>query len=69
MKGCKISKAEEIAKPLKSEELNKRIKVYKQFKDSNDKLKAKIDSGSLSSSEKKKAQQQIKDNEDKMKKL
>lgn len=69
MKDGKISKAEEIAKPLKSEELNKRIKVYKQFKDSNDKLKAKIDSGSLSSSEKKKAQQQIKDNEDKMKKL
>lgn len=69
MKGGKISKAEEIAKPLKSEELNKRIKVYKQFKDSNDKLKAKIDSGSLSPSEKKKAQQQIKDNEDKMKKL
>lgn len=69
MKGGKISKAEEIAKPLKSEELNKRIKIYKQFKDSNDKLKAKIDSGSLSPSEKKKAQQQIKDNEDKMKKL
>lgn len=69
MKGGEISKAEEIAKPLKSEELNKRIKVYKQFKDSNDKLKAKIDSGSLSPSEKKKAQQQIKDNEDKMKKL
>ena len=69
MKDGKISKAEKTAQPLKSEELNKRIKVYKQFKDSNDKLKAKIDSGSLSSSEKKKAQQQIKDNEDKMKKL
>lgn len=69
MKDGKISQAEKTAQPLKSEELNKRIKVYKQFKDSNDKLKAKIDSGSLSSSEKKKAQQQIKDNEDKMKKL
>lgn len=69
MKDGKISQAEKTAQPLKSEELNKRIKVYKQFKDSNDKLKAKIESGSLSSSEKKKAQQQIKDNEDKMKKL
>lgn len=69
MKDGKIDKAEKTAKPLKNKTLNKRIEVYKQFSDSNDKLKAKINSGSLSSSEKKKAQQQIKDNEAKMKEL
>lgn len=69
LKDDKISKAESTAKPLKNKDLNERIKVYKQFSDSNDKLKSKINSGSLSSSEKKKAQEQIKDNEAKMKKL
>lgn len=69
MKDNKISKAERTAKPLKNKTLNERIKVYKQFLDTNNKLQAKIDSGSLSSSEEKKAKATIKDNKEKMKKL
>lgn len=69
MKDGQISKAESTAKPLKNKTLNERIKVYKEFQDSNDKLNEKINSGNLSNSEKKKAQKTIKENKEKMNKL
>lgn len=69
MKTNNLSDAEEVAKPLKNDNMNKRIEAYKNLYNANKTLQKAIDSGNLSKSEKKKAEKQMSKNQATMDKL
>lgn len=69
MKSGDTKQALEIAKPLDNSELTKRIKIYDQFYKANKILKVKIKNNELNKSELKKAQIELKKNQDAMDRL
>lgn len=69
MKNGEVKRAQDEAAPLHNKDLNTKIKLYKTFADSNAKLRKRINSGELSGTQKKKAQDLIRKNQSYMNKI